>query len=99
MYGTVAKMKAIPGSDLIGHFQSQMADELAAGMVSAVVYRMDTDPDEYMMAVVFQSKDAYVSNANSPEMHARYEAYRALLAEEPEWHDGEVVEVEGSIGA
>jgi hypothetical protein len=31
------------------------------------------------------------ANAASPEQHARYEQYRALLTAEPEWHDGEIV--------
>ena len=100
MYGTVAKMKANPGS---GSFLVEMGRQLdndpPPGMVAMMVYQMDADPNEYMMAVVFEDRESYVRNAESPEQHARYEEYRAWLAEDPEWHDGEVVNVRGSLGA
>lgn len=92
MYGTVARMQLKPGA------QQQMADQLrefesaqVLGFVSSYVYRMDAEPDVYYLAVAFQSKDAYLANARSPEQHSRYEKMRALLASEPEWHDGEIV--------
>jgi hypothetical protein len=44
-----------------------------------------------MLAVVFDSKEAYEANANSPEQHQRYLEYRDLLAADPEWHDGDIV--------
>ncbi len=100
MYGTVAKMKTQPGSGgLLAEMSRQFANDRPPGMVATLTYQMDTDPDVYMMAVVFESKDAYVANAGSPQQHARYEQYRALLAEEPEWHDGEIVHIEGSVGS
>jgi len=100
MYGTVAKMKANPGSgSLLAEMASQMDKDPPPGMVGYLVYQMDADPNEYMMAVVFQDKQSYVANAESPEQHTRYEGYRALLAEEPQWHDGEVVEVRGKLGS
>jgi len=43
------------------------------------------------MAAVFESEDAYVANANSPEQHRRYQRYRELLSADPEWTDGEIV--------
>ena len=99
MYGTVARMKANPGSgQLVAEMGRQLENDPPPGMAAVVVYQMDADPDVYMMAVMFESKDAYVANAESPQQHARYEQYRALLAEEPEWHDGEIVHVEGSVG-
>lgn len=61
------------------------------GYINSYVYRMDAGSNEYYLAVVFQDKAAYERNAESPEQHARYEKYRALLQGDPEWHDGEIV--------
>ena len=35
-------------------------------------------------------REAYERNADDPAQHERYVEYRALLEDEPEWHDGEV---------
>ena len=38
----------------------------------------------------------YRANADSPEQDARYQKLRALLEDDPEWNDGEIVYSEGS---
>jgi len=92
MYGTVAKMRVKPGKleDLKRLMASPEMVNIA-GLVSTTVYQMDANANELIMAVTFTDKDAYVKNANSPEMSARYEQYVALLDAPPEWNDGEVV--------
>jgi quinol monooxygenase YgiN len=65
--------------------------ETADGIVFQHLYRLDDDPQNLMLVVGFESKDAYRANAESPEQHARYQEYRAMLESEPEWHDGEIV--------
>jgi len=62
------------------------------GFVSTVVYRMDRDPNEIYMAVAFKDKDSYVANARDPKQDERYKRMRALLAADPEWHDGEIIQ-------
>jgi hypothetical protein len=52
---------------------------------------MDAQPDEFFMAAIFESKEAYVANARNPEQDARYRQLRELLVEDPEWHDGEII--------
>jgi quinol monooxygenase YgiN len=92
MYGTVARLRIKPGME--GQLDEQMRAFEAAkvpGVVATYVYRMDADPNEYYLATIWEGKAAYAANATSPEQHARYQAYRALLAAEPEWHDGEIV--------
>lgn len=93
MYGTIARMTLKPGA--FETLQQQMADiqsELStAGWQSTTVYRSDDDPNEIWLAVVFESKEAYRANAESPEQGKRYEQMRALLQADPDWHDGEVV--------
>jgi len=92
MYGTVARMRVRAGAAT--QFQ-QVAQEIgvgrAPGQVSVVVYQMDANPHEFYLAVMFESREAYVANANSPEQHERFMQLMAVLEGEPEWHDGEIV--------
>jgi quinol monooxygenase YgiN len=92
MYGTVARVRIAPGKGeefvrLAGQY-----DELGVpGFVATYVYRLDANPDEFFMAVLFADRDSYFRNAEDPEQDRRYEEMRSLLAADPEWHDGEVV--------
>jgi quinol monooxygenase YgiN len=52
---------------------------------------MDANPNELYLVAVFESKEAYESNANSPEQDARFREMMEMLAAEPEWHDGEII--------
>jgi len=61
------------------------------GHVNTTVFRMDANPSELLMTVVFDGKDSYVKNADSPEQERRYRQMLELLQGEPEWHDGEVI--------
>jgi quinol monooxygenase YgiN len=92
MYGTVARFRLKPGmkDDFLGllHEYHQLR---VPGLVAEYVYQMDADPDEYYLVVAFESKEAYFANANRPEQDARYRRLRELMAEDPEWHDGEVL--------
>ena len=94
MYGTVAHMRAKPG------MEKQLLEQLRVfeaarvpGTVAVYCYRMDSDPNEYYLAVVFASKEAYLANARSPEQDGRYRQLLALLEKEPAWHDGEIAGV------
>jgi heme-degrading monooxygenase HmoA len=92
MYGTVARMQIKPGMEArMAELNRQQQVSEIPGLVATYVYRMDNEPDVYYLAVVFESKEAYVANANSPEQDARYREMRELLATDPEWHDGEIV--------
>jgi len=91
MYGTIARFKVKPGAqaelDRIGREDSALID----GFAFEYIFQMDSDPNEVMLVVAFKDKASYVANANSPEQHARYERYRALMTADPEWHDGEII--------
>jgi quinol monooxygenase YgiN len=92
MYGTVARMRLKPGAEQ--KMLDLMRAEAAVGIPGdrgTIVYRSDRDPNEFYLAVVFESREAYRANAESPEMHKRYLEYRELLDADPEWHDGEIV--------
>jgi antibiotic biosynthesis monooxygenase len=92
MYGTVAKIRVKAGreGDLVAHLDKYRAG-LAQGFVASAFYRAD-DGDAHWLAVVFESKEAYQANADSPEQDARYREFRELLDADPEWHDGEVLQ-------
>ncbi len=91
MYGTVARLKIKPGKE--AELQ-RISDENTAnlnGFLFHYVYRLDSGNDEYMLVVGFESKEAYVANANSPEQNENYLRFRELMAQDPEWNDGEIV--------
>lgn len=92
MYGTVARLRMKPGAQAqIEEMRRTMEAARVPGFVATYMYRMDADPNEYYMAVIFTSKEAYQANANSPEQHARFQQMMQMLEREPEWHDGEIV--------
>ena len=49
------------------------------------------DPGELFLVAIFESRQAYWANAQSPEQDRRYLELRALLDSDPEWHDGEII--------
>jgi quinol monooxygenase YgiN len=93
MFGTIARFRLIPGKEQELHalFQEYRQANLP-GLVAEYIYRADADANTYFMAVIFESRAAYVANADSPEQDARYRKFRALLAQDPEWNDGEIVD-------
>jgi quinol monooxygenase YgiN len=90
MYGTIARVKIDPTKI---EELTTLGDSMgtAPGQVAGYVYRMDADPGELFLVAVFESKEAYWANAQSSEQHERFMQLRALLLEDPEWHDGEIV--------
>jgi heme-degrading monooxygenase HmoA len=69
--------------------QQSMAE--IPGHVGTYVYRMDSNPNEFYLVVMFESREAYWRNAESPEQHERFLKFMQYAAAEPEWHDGEIV--------
>ncbi len=95
MYGTIARLRVNPG--MAGQFRQLLQEQApqfetgrVAGFVASYVYRTDADPNDFFLAVVFENREAYWANAQSPEQDARYRQWLPLLEGEPEWHDGEV---------
>ena len=92
MYGTVAHMQAKPGAgpQLLALAEEEEYTQIP-GLVGEYIYQLDTNPDEYYLTVIFESKEAYWANANDPAQDARFQKIRVLLVSDPEWHDGEIV--------
>jgi quinol monooxygenase YgiN len=91
MYGTVAKLRVKPGGLEKLKEWSPDGDDRDRGAVAVYAFQMDDDPNELYMVAVFESKEAYVANAESPEQDERYRKMLQWLEGEPEWHDGEII--------
>lgn len=95
MYGTIAKVTV--KSEKVDELRNLTARlDIAPGQIARYVYRMDANPQEYMLVAVFESREAYRANAESPEQHERFMELRAMLTDDPEWHDGEIVDAQTS---
>ena len=94
MYGTVARMHVKPGmlNGLLDWAETRLVlERRIPGHIETLIYRLDSDPDTLIMAVIFDSAESYRMNAASPEQHADYLHMITYLTEEPEWHDGRLI--------
>jgi quinol monooxygenase YgiN len=88
MYGTVARTRVKPENRqaLRDVFVKQSATPLEGFVTSYALF--ENDSDVVWMFVVFEDRGTYDRNADDPAMHERYVEYRALMEQDPEWHDG-----------
>ena len=92
MYGTVAKMRVKAGAEqAFIRVAAETESVPVAGVVVVYVYQMDADSRDYYIGAVFDSKESYVTNAESPDQHQRFMQMMTVLDSEPEWHDGSVI--------
>lgn len=95
MYGTVAQMKLKQGRmDEIQALTERWGQEHgpnAEGFVASYVFQMDSNQDECWLVAIFEDRETYISNANRPEQDDWYQQMREHLAEDPVWHDGEII--------
>lgn len=93
MFGTVAHCKTQTGRE--AEFLAVARDwttarGLATGQVAEYVFALKDRPSEYMVIGIFRDEEAYYANAADPETDRWYQRMRALLTEDPIWHDGAV---------
>ena len=93
MYGTIAKMKVKKGA--VEEIRRMETARKPDGAVGSLVFQSDDAADELWLVAIFRELESYFANADSPEQDADYQRVRALLAADPEWHDGEIVFSEG----
>lgn len=96
MYGTIMKVKVAPETaDELPELYDELypTGELPPGAVAVFDFQLDDDPTVFFHIALFESREAYWANANSPEQHARFEKAVAFLQPlgEPEWNDGTVI--------
>jgi len=89
MWGTIARMRMrpdVPHEYLMAQARALNAERMR-GLLYTSFYRSDTDPRDYWMVAMFESKEAYRANAESRAQNAVYEMMRACLESEPQWND------------
>ncbi len=89
MWGTIARMQVrpdVPAEYLEAQIRAFNANRMD-GMVWVSFYRQEEDPRELWMVAMFETKEAYQRNAESPAQHGVYLTLRACLESDPEWHD------------
>lgn len=92
MYGTVARVRVKAGMEQQFEAVSrEIGVGRAPGQVAVYVYQMDSDKHEFYLTAIFESREAYVANAQSPEQNERFMKLMSVLESEPEWHDGEII--------
>lgn len=95
MYGTVARLK--PKADKHEELKKILREwdedskPQVEGAIGSYVYQLDKDPDQWVMAVLFENRETYAKNADDPKTDAWYRKMRELLEEDPIWDDGEVI--------
>ncbi|MCL0044364.1 hypothetical protein M1N24_02390 [Dehalococcoidia bacterium] len=90
MYGTIFNLDIKPG-----HHEAllkALTEDQATpdGMVAWFVMNPN-GKDEWIGVAVFESKEAHVSNADSPAQHKTFLRIMEHLASEPTWNDGTYV--------
>jgi len=92
MYGTVARLRVRTGAeDRLRAVMNGMENRSMTGFISSHVYRLDSDPQDLMLAVLFKDRESYHRNADDPAQDVEYRKLRELLERDPEWYDGEVI--------
>jgi hypothetical protein len=92
---TFWKMKVKPGH--VDELKALMSDPAGEAEMNGRGWEMDitgiskNDPNEVWGCVTWDTSERYYANAESPEQNAMYEKMRGLLAEDPEWHDCDVL--------
>ncbi|MBI3648712.1 MAG: antibiotic biosynthesis monooxygenase [Actinobacteria bacterium] len=91
MYGTVARVRVKPENReaLLKVFEEQGYQMKVEGFVTSNVL-FENEGDVAWLFAVFEDRASYDRNAGDPGQHERYLEYRALMEEDPEWHDGEI---------
>ncbi len=87
MYGTIFNLDVKEGceQELIASFDKL---ENPPGAVAFFLMKPDKMTTDLVGVAVFESKDAYLKNANRPEQHENFTNMMQYLASEPEWNDG-----------
>ena len=97
MYGTVARFRVKAGMEEAFReygVQQQQNRGSTPGQRGFYLYQMDNNPREFYMVAIFDDRDSYHANAQSPEQHERFMEFVQFMEAEPEWHDGEIVAAE-----
>lgn len=95
MYGTIARLHPKPGSvDALMSEMEEFAQDgrrVPPGFRESFIFVPDKEiydrPTVFLVAI-FDDRESYVANADSPEQGADYQRMRAMLEDDPDWMDG-----------
>jgi quinol monooxygenase YgiN len=89
---TLFHFKALPGrrQAVLDHFERWEREQKskATGFQRSMLVSSNSDPDEFMGGVRWDSTENYMMNASRPEQDAWFRELRSNLAEDPMWFDG-----------
>ena len=90
MYGTVAKTRV--KAENRDKLRTVMERQDLTGVPGFVAGYMlwENDSETAWLFAIFEDRASYDRNADDPAQNDRYVEYRALMEDEPEWHDGVV---------
>jgi hypothetical protein len=66
----------------------QSAAQVTGFVAGYMLY--ENDSDAAWLFAIFEDRETCDRNADDPAQNERYVEYRALMEDEPEWHDGEI---------
>jgi quinol monooxygenase YgiN len=96
MYGTIAHFWIKPGTrDEFIKVMDRFGDAVIRGWRADYYFQMNNNPEEFYLVAIFEDRDTYEANANSPEQYERYLEFRSFLVDDPQWNDGHVVSATG----
>jgi quinol monooxygenase YgiN len=95
MYGTIARIHPRPDRideliTLSGRW-SEAVERMPAGFRASYLFQPDQEPYDRLtlfLVAIFDDRESYVANAESPEQDAEYRQLRELLEDDPDWMDG-----------
>jgi hypothetical protein len=96
MFGSIAVVRPKEGkeAEVVAHFAEWWrvrSPRSVPEAVAAHVFKLVDRPDELMVPVVFETREAYEANARDPAQSYWHRKLVSLLQEEPKWIDGDVL--------
>lgn len=95
VFGTVAHVRVKPGMEqefqAIGEQWVRERGE-PSGQIAEYVFKLEKGSNEYILIGIFPDREEYFKNAEDPETDRWYRRMREVLAADPEWNDGEVIQ-------
>ena len=92
MFGTIARVRVRPDNREKLREVLEGEEQVAVpGFISSHLMFPEGREEEAYLVVFFDDRDSYMKNADDPAQDERYQRFRVLLEEDPEWIDGEWV--------
>ena len=92
MYGVIAHFCLKPGMEArLLEVEREFREAGMPGLRIEFILRMDDDPNNLYEAILFESKEAFLSVGDIPGQAERSQKLLALIDGPVEWHNGELL--------